>query len=138
MMKISLWLSFLWILLLGNDFIQAGSPAGQWGQADISKHSRVSFVVRAKPQTENGLRRGHPVESNLAGGQAHKYLFTASANQFVRIVVVQQSLNVTVRLLDENGKSLAEVNSPKFKADPNKSYGHPYYWAPFILIGNWK
>ena len=27
---------------------------------------------------------------------------------------------------------------PKFKADPKKPFAHPYYWAPFILIGNWK
>ena len=25
-----------------------------------------------------------------------------------------------------------------FKADPNVPYAHPYYWAPFILIGNWR
>lgn len=25
-----------------------------------------------------------------------------------------------------------------FKPDPNAKYAHPYYWAPFILIGNWK
>jgi len=25
-----------------------------------------------------------------------------------------------------------------FKADPRKPYAHPYYWAPFILIGNWR
>ena len=27
---------------------------------------------------------------------------------------------------------------PKYEADTNKPYAHPYYWAPFILIGNWK
>lgn len=27
---------------------------------------------------------------------------------------------------------------PPFVADPNATYGHPYFWAPFILIGNWK
>ncbi len=27
---------------------------------------------------------------------------------------------------------------PPFKADAKKPYAHPYYWAPFILIGNWK
>jgi len=27
---------------------------------------------------------------------------------------------------------------PAFEADPNAPYAHPYYWAPFILIGNWK
>lgn len=25
-----------------------------------------------------------------------------------------------------------------YKVDPAKPYAHPYYWAPFILIGNWR
>ena len=31
-----------------------------------------------------------------------------------------------------------QSNAPKFKSDPKAPYAHPYYWAPFILIGNWK
>ncbi len=27
---------------------------------------------------------------------------------------------------------------PEFKPDPKAPYSHPYYWAPFVLIGNWK
>ena len=27
---------------------------------------------------------------------------------------------------------------PLFTPDPNAPYAHPYYWAPFILIGNWR
>jgi CHAT domain-containing protein len=27
---------------------------------------------------------------------------------------------------------------PRYTPDPKKPYAHPYYWAPFILIGNWK
>jgi CHAT domain-containing protein len=30
------------------------------------------------------------------------------------------------------------ANKVPFKADARKPYAHPYYWAPFILIGNWK
>ncbi len=30
------------------------------------------------------------------------------------------------------------ANQPSYKSDPKKPYAHPYYWAPFILIGNWK
>lgn len=33
----------------------------------------------------------------------------------------------------EQGKSLKSL----FSTDPRKPYAHPYYWAPFILIGNW-
>jgi len=29
-------------------------------------------------------------------------------------------------------------NKPRFRPDPKRPYAHPYYWAPFILIGNWK
>jgi CHAT domain-containing protein len=27
---------------------------------------------------------------------------------------------------------------PPFTPDPNAPYAHPYFWAPFILIGNWR
>ncbi len=27
--------------------------------------------------------------------------------------------------------------STQFKVDPKKPYAHPFYWAPFILMGNW-
>jgi CHAT domain-containing protein len=30
------------------------------------------------------------------------------------------------------------TNQPLFKPDAKAPYAHPYYWAPFILIGNWK
>jgi CHAT domain-containing protein len=28
--------------------------------------------------------------------------------------------------------------APAFKADSKAPFAHPYYWAPFVLIGNWK
>jgi len=40
-------------------------------------------------------------------------------------------------LIHEDEKSTA-AKQPRFKPDPNKPYAHPYYWAPFILIGNWR
>jgi CHAT domain-containing protein/tetratricopeptide (TPR) repeat protein len=29
-------------------------------------------------------------------------------------------------------------NAPQYPYDPKRPYAHPYYWAPFILIGNWR
>jgi CHAT domain-containing protein/Tfp pilus assembly protein PilF len=29
-------------------------------------------------------------------------------------------------------------HAPPFKQDYKKPFAHPYYWAPFILVGNWK
>lgn len=31
-----------------------------------------------------------------------------------------------------------KTNLPDFKKDENAPYEHPYYWSPFVLIGNWR
>ena len=31
-----------------------------------------------------------------------------------------------------------KTNQPAFKKDENAPFAHPYYWSPFVLIGNWK
>ncbi|HTP39906.1 MAG TPA: CHAT domain-containing protein [Steroidobacteraceae bacterium] len=33
--------------------------------------------------------------------------------------------------------SSAAATSASFRTDPKSPYAHPYYWAPFILMGNW-
>ena len=33
---------------------------------------------------------------------------------------------------------IAENEAPLFKKDNKKPFAHPYYWSPFVLIGNWK
>jgi CHAT domain-containing protein len=33
---------------------------------------------------------------------------------------------------------IAEKDAPPYKRDGRKPFAHPYYWAPFILIGNWR
>jgi CHAT domain-containing protein/Tfp pilus assembly protein PilF len=32
----------------------------------------------------------------------------------------------------------AEAVGPPFEIDKNAPYAHPYYWAPFIMFGNWR
>ena len=32
----------------------------------------------------------------------------------------------------------AQAVGPPFETDKNAPYAHPYYWAPFILFGNWR
>jgi CHAT domain-containing protein len=47
------------------------------------------------------------------------------------------SLSNNRQIVHEEAKPSA-ANKPSFKPDPKAPYAHPYYWAPFILIGNWK
>jgi CHAT domain-containing protein len=41
------------------------------------------------------------------------------------------------KILHEEEKAGA-ANKLPFKINPKAPYAHPYYWAPFILIGNWR
>jgi CHAT domain-containing protein/tetratricopeptide (TPR) repeat protein len=34
--------------------------------------------------------------------------------------------------------SAGSSRQPKFVFDPAKPFAHPYYWSPFVLIGNWR
>ena len=33
---------------------------------------------------------------------------------------------------------VGNANSKKFNCDINAPYSHPYFWSPFVLIGNWR
>ena len=39
------------------------------------------------------------------------------------------------RAVEDEGDTSA---LPLFKTDPAHPFAHPYYWAPFVLIGNWR
>jgi CHAT domain-containing protein len=49
-----------------------------------------------------------------------------------------------VRKTDARGGTRSEIifveaeNAPAYKHDRKKPFAHPYYWAPVILIGNWR
>jgi CHAT domain-containing protein len=46
----------------------------------------------------------------------------------------------------EAGKYRAEIvnssgqntNQPAYKKDAKAPFAHPFYWSPFVLIGNWR
>jgi CHAT domain-containing protein len=38
----------------------------------------------------------------------------------------------------ESFAQAADPSMPPFKTDPNAPFAHPFYWSPFILIGNWR
>lgn len=73
--------------------------------------------------------------------QAHKVdrMDKADALRQAQLALLHGSANVgdpdiAVRGLTRTSTSEAGGN---FKIDPNAPYAHPFYWAPFILMGNW-
>jgi CHAT domain-containing protein/Tfp pilus assembly protein PilF len=53
---------------------------------------------------------GQTVEREVAGGESHAYQINLAAGQFVRFVLEQQAIDLTLTLTDADGKSIAEVN----------------------------
>ena len=65
----------------------------------------------------------------------------AEAMRQAQIKLLRGELQVTGEALaarDITHETDKTANLPPFKLDPKAPYAHPYYWAPFILIGNWK
>jgi CHAT domain-containing protein len=45
--------------------------------------------------------------------------------------------NRGIRLAKANDNE-QEIGMTAYQRDPRAPFAHPHYWAPFILIGNWK
>ncbi len=58
------------------------------------------------------LAQGAPIEREIAGGETHAYRIRLAARQFVRISVSQRDVDVAVRVLSTDGRTVAEVNGP--------------------------
>jgi CHAT domain-containing protein len=35
-------------------------------------------------------------------------------------------------------RTVTDGAAAKFVKDPERPFAHPYFWAPFLLMGNWK
>ena len=40
--------------------------------------------------------------------------------------------------IDRGPRTTREGEAPRFVKDAQRPYAHPYFWAPFLLMGNWK
>ena len=67
----------------------------------------VSAQVAPEAQT---LVPGQPVERQIAGGETHTYRITLHAGQFMRVVLEQKAIGVTLVLAAPDGKQVLEVN----------------------------
>lgn len=59
-----------------------------------------------------------PLVRELKGGEKHGYHLKLQANDFLRLVVEQQGIDVVVRLLGPDGKLIQEVDSPNGTQGP--------------------
>jgi len=47
-------------------------------------------------------------------------------------------LNGTIKPLPQQDSTTDGDEKSDRRAEQQESFAHPYFWAPFILMGNWK
>jgi CHAT domain-containing protein len=92
-----------------------------WSVADESTQLLMSEFYR--------LRKDNPQMTKAAALQMA---------QQEMIVGKRQPATADARKRDTVDTNLAKTNAPAYPYDPKKPYAHPYYWSPFVLIGNWR
>jgi CHAT domain-containing protein len=73
--------------------------------------------------------------------QAHKvnHLDKADALRQAQMALLKGSAKIEDTGGGHRGLTRADTapTTGTFKVNPNAPYSHPFYWAPFILMGNW-
>jgi CHAT domain-containing protein len=100
--------------------------ASLWPVADRSTKELMQNFYRLRETTSNTTKTEalRQAQLRLLRGEGSTEIATAKVT--------------TVRQLTHEDDKPAAADKPRFTADPKRPYAHPYYWAPFILIGNWR
>jgi CHAT domain-containing protein/Tfp pilus assembly protein PilF len=69
-------------------------------------------VPQSTPEVTT-LKLGAPVERELEGGQSHSFRISLAAGQYVRVLIEQRGIDVTLRVLGPDGKPLANYDDEK-------------------------
>jgi CHAT domain-containing protein len=69
-------------------------------------------------QDSTAIGPGAIIERELKGGEAHIFRLNLAAGQFMRVLVNQKGIDVSVALFGPDGKQLADVDNPNGKWGP--------------------
>jgi len=67
-------------------------------------------------------------------------LSKAVALQQAQLLLLHGTAGAASAGLERGAHSVAAPGAAPatFRIDPKAPFAHPYFWAPFILIGNWR
>jgi hypothetical protein len=74
--------------------------------------------LNANAQAPTTLQVGTPIERTLGPGQSQEFTITLAENTFVQLVVEQRGVDVIVRILSPEAKTIGEFDSPNGNDGP--------------------
>jgi CHAT domain-containing protein/Tfp pilus assembly protein PilF len=83
-------------------------------------YGRMADLIRQSKQEQSGagnekdiraLEPGKPIKRELAGGQRHSYQIKLNADQFLKVIIEQQGIDVVAQVSGPDGKQIFEFDS---------------------------
>jgi hypothetical protein len=62
----------------------------------------------AQSEETQALEAGQPVQRRLAGGEAHSYRVSFTSGEYARVIVNEQSTDVTIGVFDNEGRKIID------------------------------
>lgn len=84
---------------------------------DLTVSSSTRFAAGRSDECRE-LTISSPIERDLQATDEHCYQVYAEAGQYFRVVVLQESIDVAVKLLDPSGAEIVDVDSPNARTGP--------------------
>mgnify|MGYP000246395806 CR=1 FL=1 len=109
-----------WNVLTGSVAIAVGGSGQQPGNT-TSTTARASSTP-ATQEKPVPLEAGKAVEREIARGQQQEFTIALTAGQFLRVIVHQQSVDVTVAITGPDNKPIAEVGFTSIGGQESLSY----------------
>src|SRR5262245_20606258 len=103
--------AFLTLILL---FCLSGmTPSGKAydRRGDLIRQSSQEPNVGGKEKDIHALEPGKTIKRELAGGQQHTYQIRLGADQFLKVVVEQNGIDVVAQMSGPDGKQILEFDS---------------------------
>jgi len=83
-----------------------------------------------------------PVSDNSTAMLMKEFYRLKEEKKLPKVEALRQAqlalLNGTIQATTKESSPERGSDRKRYSADTSKPYSHPYYWAPFILMGNWK
>ncbi len=102
------------------DFSVTAAPTQQSGNS-----SSTNVRAGSTPATQEKpvpLEAGKAVEREIARGQQQEFAIALTAGQFLRVIVHQQSVDVTVAIVGSDNKAIAEIGLTSVGGQESLSY----------------
>jgi tetratricopeptide (TPR) repeat protein len=120
------------LLLIFCLLAAAPSSKAYCRSGDLIRQSTQEPGAAGNEKDIRSLEPGKPIDRELVGGQRHSYQVRLNADQFLKVIVEQQGIDVVVQASGPDGKQVAEFDSE------SRPRGEETIWLAAETAGDYR